>query len=185
MNFLAHFYFCHETPEHIAGSLLGDFVKGNDWQNYSQNVQTAILLHRRIDSLTDKHPIVLASRQRFTPATRRYAGIILDMYFDHFLACDWEHYHSDSLKIFSSRMYQGLQQQKHIMPERAIQTVNHMHEHNWLESYQTLDGLTRAMTGLSRRLKRANPLMESVSYLEANYKDFKQDFTQFLLDFKP
>lgn len=182
MNYLAHFYFCHQSPEHIAGSLLGDFVKGRDWQHYAESVQKAILFHRQIDSLTDQHEIIKKSRQRLPADFRRYSGIMLDMYYDHFLAQHWESYHHQPLQIFTQMVYQALEQQIDIMPEPARYTVEHMIRHDWLGSYQQPNGLQRAFDGLSRRLRRSNPLSESVHILHQHYTDLEQDFIHFMTD---
>src|SRR3954464_15580437 len=86
MNYLAHLYLSAPTEDAWLGSLLGDFVKGPLDGRYSQHITSAIALHRKIDTFTDAHPVVLRSKSRISAARRRYAGIMIDMFYDHFLA---------------------------------------------------------------------------------------------------
>lgn len=179
MNFLAHFHLCHEDEEAIIGSFLGDFIKGNDYRQLPVTVANAIVLHRRIDSFTDSHPVVIMSKARFSREHRRYAGIILDLFYDHFLVRHWERFSTQSLPPFCQRIYQHLVCQQHLAPQHGQQVIDHMSTYNWLGSYGELDSLRRALNGISRRLSRPAPLAGAVNLLEQNYAGFEQDFLNF------
>ncbi|MDN5863131.1 MAG: ACP phosphodiesterase, partial [Salinisphaera sp.] len=102
MNYLAHLYLAQRTGTSAAGALLGDFVRGRLAGGLPADVETGIRLHRRVDTYTDSHPEVVAARRSFDPPLRRYAGILIDLYFDHILACRWPQWHPDPLPEFAA-----------------------------------------------------------------------------------
>lgn len=181
MNFLAHLFLGPRDPEQALGSLLGDFVRGPVEQlPLPQRVREGIWLHRRIDSFTDAHPLVRRSRERVSPERRRYAGIMIDMFYDHLLARHWEAFSDQSLKAFTADIYALLLEQQPIIPEQAWPTISRMAEHDWLSSYARLTSLHRALDTISLRLKRANPLPGSAIELEQDYSGFKADFMGYM-----
>src|SRR5262245_27221828 len=100
MNFLAHVYLAGGSDELLIGSVLGDCVKGSDLTKFSEAVGAGIRLHRRIDAFSDTHPVVGASKRRIGEANRRYAGPLVDLFYDHFLAASWHRYADGSLEEF-------------------------------------------------------------------------------------
>lgn len=105
MNYLAHLHLGGQLPAQLLGSLYGDFVKGRLQGQYSPQIEAAIQLHRSIDRFTDSHPLVGQALSRFTLTRRRYAGIVLDVFFDHCLARDWAQYADQPLERFTSQVY--------------------------------------------------------------------------------
>lgn len=181
MNFLAHLYLGPQAAEPALGSVLGDFVKGPVWAlDLPDAVREGVWLHRRIDGFTDQHDLVVRSKQRISPDRRRYAGILVDMFYDHLLARHWSRFHSEPLADYSAGMYRHLLSQRALMPERARRVIEHMAEHDWLSSYAELDNLHRAVDNLARRLTRENALPGGVAELEADYAGFERDFLAFM-----
>jgi acyl carrier protein phosphodiesterase len=86
MNYLAHLYLAGDSPESILGNLIGDFLKGTTVDSYSESIRKGIQLHKQVDRYTDLHDIVRKSKQLISPVNKRYAGIIVDVFYDHFLA---------------------------------------------------------------------------------------------------
>ncbi|SDU11814.1 acyl carrier protein phosphodiesterase [Halopseudomonas salegens] len=183
MNFLAHLYLGPQAAEPALGSVLGDFVKGPvPTLALPVGVREGIWLHRRIDGYTDQHPLVLRSKQRISPLRRRYAGILVDMYYDHLLARHWSRFHPEPLDGYAAGMYRHLLGQRELMPERARRVIELMAEHDWLSSYAQLDNLHGAVDNLARRLSRENALPGGVAELEADYAGFEADFLAFMPD---
>src|ERR1051325_985247 len=112
MNYLAHVYLSHETPEAITGAMLGDFVKGRVPDRWGAQVRSAILRHRAIDRYTDEHALVRAGRLLIGSAPRRFAGILLDVFYDHFLARRWSRYYDRPLVEFTRSVYDVLLPQR-------------------------------------------------------------------------
>lgn len=154
MNYLAHCWLARHSDEGLLGGLLGDFVHGNaalaDWP---PAIRDEIIRHRRIDAYTDAHPQVVAARALFGEL-RRYAGIVLDVYFDHRLARDWQRWNDTPLDAFTARVYRVLHAYRDALPPRLQHTAVHMSAGDWLGSYAgraSVDGVVR---GISRRLSR-------------------------------
>lgn len=181
MNFLAHLRLGPDEPQQALGGLLGDFVKGPMTSIVlPEPVRQGIWLHRSIDAFTDRHPLVARSKARVTGERRRYAGIMVDMFYDHLLAHHWEQFADQSLDEFTSRMYQVVLAQQALMPTRARAVLVRMAEEDWLGSYAQLQNLHLALNNMARRLRPGNPLPGAVDELEENYQGFEADFLQFM-----
>jgi acyl carrier protein phosphodiesterase len=160
MNYLAHLYLAEQNREGLLGSLLGDFVKGPLNDRFPETVRRGIALHRAIDSFTDAHPLHLESRNRISRERRRYAGIIIDVCYDHFLCRSWTDYSNESLTCFAARVYDVLREHQDDLPDRLRRIAPHMIADDWLGSYSALENVGRALDGIARRIARSNPLAE-------------------------
>lgn len=182
MNYLAHVFLSDHTPEGVVGALLGDFVKGAVGAPYSAPVREAILLHRAIDRYTDAHASVRASCALVSPERRRFAGIMVDVFYDHFLARHWSRYGAVPLKNFSREVYTILLHHRAGFPERLQRLLPYMIADDWLGSYRELWAIDAALNGIARRFKRfprAQQLMAAVEELEQNYSRFEDHFLAF------
>ena len=155
MNYLAHVYLARHDADAMLGALLGDFVFGTSGpQAWPEPVRGEILRHRRIDRFTDAHPAVVAVRERFPDGRRRYAGIALDVYFDHRLARDWPRWSSEPLHAFSARFYAHLLENRARLPERLRAIAPLMARHDWFGSYRERASVDRAVARIATRLSR-------------------------------
>jgi len=186
MNFLGHFYLSPPDSENILlGNFLGDFIKGNIQQyNLPDEVNRGILLHRTIDSFTDHHTLILDAKRLFSSTYRRYAGIIIDMSLDHFLARDWKEYHSQPLAEFSHSVYKTLRENLHHMPATAKSASTSMCRYNWLCSYGNLKNLGIAFENIGRRLSHDNPMGNAVAELQRLYEPLETLFQQFIVEIR-
>lgn len=181
MNFLAHLLLGPHEAQQAVGSLLGDFVKGPmDSIALPRPVREGIWLHRQIDAFTDRHELVARSKARVSPERRRYAGIMVDMFYDHLLAAHWPRFSRQSLDAFTEQMYQAVRTQQRYLPERARYVLLRMAQEDWLSSYAELDNMHTALNNMARRLRPGNTLTGSVHELEANYAGFEADFLEFM-----
>lgn len=179
MNYLAHFYLAEQSSEGLIGSLLGDFVKGRLDGRFSASVRRGIALHRAIDSFTDAHPRHLQSRNRISSERRRYAGVIIDVCYDHFLCRRWSEYSNESLACFTARVYDVLQERRQELPDGLQRIVARMIAGDWLRSYSELDNVGLALDGIARRIERRNPLAGAQREIETNYAGLDSDFREF------
>lgn len=179
MNYLAHFYLADGSPDALVGSLLGDFVKADDHADYPPEIQRAILSHRKIDSFTDAHPVISRSKRRLSDTHRHTKGILIDLFYDHFLARNWGDYAKVPLPEFTRHVYQTLTGYQDILPHRMQRMLPYMITDDWLGSYTDVENIERALKGLSRRLTRSNSLGQGVADLETNYAAFQSDFRAF------
>lgn len=178
MNYLAHLHLGGQRPEQLLGSLYGDFVKGRLQGQFSPQLEAAIQLHRRIDRFTDSHALVDQALSRFVSTRRRYAGIVLDVFFDHCLARDWTHYADRSLDSFTGDVYRLLVEEPRL-PGRLAAIAPHMVAHDWLGSYREFAVLEQVFKGIARRLSRPEELAGAMSELRQLYEPLSEDFRQF------
>lgn len=179
MNFLAHLYLAPDDDEALLGSLMGDFVKGPLRGEHGPGVERGLFLHRRIDAYTDAHPVVARSRARIAPPRRRYAGIMVDMFYDHCLARDWSRYASLPLEQFADRVYRVLYSHESRLPERLRRIAPAMSRQDWLSSYRELRSVGFALERMGERLKRGNALLGAGTDLDAHYAALGADFDEF------
>lgn len=183
VNYLAHVFLSHENPDAIVGAMLGDFVKGRVIVGWNEDVRAAILLHRAIDRFTDRHPLTLASRALVSEERRRFAGILVDVFYDHFLARHWSRFHPLPLAQFTQTIYGALLPRRSDFPERLQRILPWMVCDDWLASYADVASIDAALHGLARRFRyteRAEGLANGVSELEKNYAALERNFLAFV-----
>lgn len=180
MNFLAHLYLSGDNTSVMLGNFIGDFVKGKNLiEKVGPEMAKGIELHREIDFFTDQHPIVRESKKRLRPKYRHYSGVIVDVFYDHYLAKNWNDYHHQLLPDYADRVYNLIQKNNALLPERVNMMMPYMIKGNWLVNYATLDGIHRALSGMTRRTPYESKMDESISDLKENYEEFKTEFITF------
>jgi len=184
MNYLAHIYLADITQTSRCGNFMGDFVKGELSQtNLLPKFKKGVYLHRKIDVFTDSHPIVVKSRRRISKTRRRYAGIIIDMAFDHFLALNWNDYHSQPLSHFVDNFYIELKESYQQLPESCQNITPYLIEGNWLENYADISGIAFGLDGIGRRMQRRfnrkNVLHNSIEEIIENFDVLENNFSHF------
>jgi len=184
MNYLAHIYLSGSDEDLMIGNFIADSVRGRDLENYPESVRRGIVLHRKIDSFTDRHPIVHESKNRLRPEFGKWPPVIVDVFYDHFLAAGWEKYSEEPLAAFSKRFYKTIRRRKDLLPERVRGFLPYMVYGNWLLGYSRLSGVEQALRGMSHR-SRFNPGMHrSVSVLEKQYGAFQEEFERFFVELR-
>ena len=182
MNYLAHAFLSRASPELLIGGLLGDFVKGALGERYTPAVRAGILLHRAIDRYTDAHPTVRASCALISPVRRRFAAILVDVFYDHFLARHWQRYADLPLEEFTQQVYATLLPHTPDYPERLQRILPRMAADDWLASYAEIESVDAALHGIARRFQRyprAVVLNDGVQELLLNYAALEQQFLEF------
>ena len=156
VNYLAHAWLARHSDDAILGAILGDFVFGQSGlQDWPPAVRAEIVRHRRIDLYTDAHPAVVVARGLFDDAgLRRYAGIVLDVHFDHCLARDWSRWNDTPLGDFTARVYRVLLARRDALPPRLHAIAPRMAAHDWLGSYVQRGNVDHAVRGIATRLSR-------------------------------
>jgi acyl carrier protein phosphodiesterase len=185
MNFLAHAFLSRSSPEMLIGGMLGDFVKGALGERYTPAMRAGILLHRAIDRYTDAHPTVRASCALISPARRRFAAILVDVFYDHFLARHWQRYADLPLEAFTQQVYATLLPHTASYPERLQRILPHMAADDWLASYAEIESVDAALHGIARRFQRfprAAVLADGVQELLDHYAALEQCFLDFFPD---
>jgi acyl carrier protein phosphodiesterase len=180
MNYLAHIYLARHSDDAMLGAVLGDFVKPHSGHQFSAEMEAEIVTHRKIDAFTDSHPIVLEAKALFAGAHRRYAGILLDVFYDHLLANHWERYADVPLEALIQRFYGALARRADVLPPNLARAAPYMIEQDWLGSYRDYAGVDLAVRRISTRLSKGGELMRSaLADLESNYAALETGFHGF------
>ena len=179
MNYLAHLFLAGSHPEMILGNFIADHVKGSEILKYSENIRGGISMHRAIDTFTDKHPVVKQSIERLRADFRKYAGVIVDMYYDHYLSALWDEYSPIDIHTFTKTRYDTLNTFQPILPVRSARLLYYMEKQNWLLSYSSFDGMQQAFNGMSRRTTFESKMELAVVNLKSGYPDFRNEFRLF------
>lgn len=179
MNWLAHLYLSEPNPAFRIGNLLPDMVPASALSGLSSEYLRGVRQHRRIDAFTDRHPVVRRSISRVTSDFRRYGGILIDIFYDHFLAREWDGYSRVPLQAFAAEIYDSFDQYRAEIPLEALVHLKHMRENNWLCAYREIDGILAALDRLGLRLRRPVPLGNAISVLRENYDALYADFLAF------
>jgi acyl carrier protein phosphodiesterase len=177
MNYLAHLFLAEEKGR--IGGLLGDFEKGNIKGKYRKEIEIEIEIHRKIDYYTDTHEVIKEAKKLFPEERRKYAGILLDVFYDHVLAKNWDKYSNTELASFTKQVYSLLLRDIAILPDKLQQTVPVMVQEDWLISYTDFNGFESAINRISQRLKRSNSLLDCISDIYSNYQAFSSGFEVF------
>lgn len=180
MNFLAHLHLSGDDEAMMVGNFIGDFVRGRDLKDqFGEGIARGVELHRAIDAFTDHHPVVKQSKARLWPKYRHYSSVIVDMYYDHFLAAGWSTYSNEPLDQYAQRAYRLMEKHNPILPEQVRYMLEHMTQHNWLVGYSYVEGIRRALTGMSRRATFESKMEEAVNDLKSSYTEFGGEFKVF------
>ncbi|MBU1368166.1 MAG: acyl carrier protein phosphodiesterase [Bacteroidetes bacterium] len=182
MNFLAHAFLSGNNSEVLFGNFVADSIKGKMIAKYSGALLQGVQLHRAIDLFTDQHPVVKQSINRLKPEFLRFSPVIVDIYYDHFLAANWSKYSSRDLSEFSVEVYRILLRNYSKLPPRSKRILPWMMAQNWLTGYANLQDLQRVFGGMSRRTKFDSGMEHAVEFLKLHYQDFEQEFDTFFPD---
>jgi|SRR5690606_32847964 len=182
MNYLAHAYLSGDNDYVLVGNMMGDAIKGNGFLEdgfFPTDIIKGIRLHRFIDDFTDNHPLCLEGKKRLWSRYRHYSGVLTDMYYDHILAFYWERYSKHQLSDFAQTVYSTLEDKWEWLPERTQHMVTYMKRYDWLSSYSSIDGISRALGGLSRRTTHKSGLETGANELMAYFDDYEREFHEF------
>lgn len=187
MNYLAHIYLASQSDDAMIGALLGDFAGAAYAGEYTPEIEREIAIHRKVDIYTDSHPVVLAAKEQFEQGRRRFAGILLDIFYDHVLIVNWAQYNlqpSDRpASELIARFYRALQARRAILPERLQRMLPYMVEHDWLGSYREFAGVEIAVKRVSERLSRNGELLrDGLEDVRKNYASLSAGFHEFFPD---
>jgi len=179
MNVLAHIYLSGDSEQIIIGNYIGDYVKGKDYLNYPEKIRKGILIHRHIDSFTDRHPVVHRSKIFFTRKYHKYAGVVTDIIYDHFLTKEWDLFSRRPLESVTYNFYRAMVNNQHYLPPNVRDMMPFFIINNWIESYQSLRGIRLVLKTLSKHSSLPNESRFAVRALKKDYYSLQDDFMEF------
>ena len=184
MNFLAHLYLSENNTDIMIGNFIADHIKGNKFSHFPDNIQKGILLHREIDTFTDAHEVVRKSKRRLHERYRHYDGVIIDIFYDHFLAKNWSNYSAIPLNVYVNSVYNLLEKNLDILPEKTQQLFPFLVKYNWLYNYQFAQGIQEVLNGMNKRTQGKSKMNLASEDLLLHYQEFEDDFTLFFEDLR-
>ncbi len=182
MNFLAHIWLSGGDEPLTIGNFIADHVKGSQLQHLPVPVQNGIRLHRKIDAYTDQHPVVMQSKIRLRKRFGKYAPVVADVFYDHFLAANWSMFEKVNLETYSRNFYRLTENYSTLLPAKTITMLHYMKSQNWLTSYATIEGTGKALNGLSRRAVFYSGMESGGDELLTNYERYRNEFFIFFAE---
>lgn len=168
----------------MMGNFFADGIIGNRFTHYHEEIQQGIRLHREIDTFTDTHEVTRRSKRRLNKRYGLYAGIIIDIFYDHFLSKNWDDYSAIPLDVYVESVYTLLNQNKDILPEKTQNILPYMIEYDWLYNYQFMEGMQEVFDGMNRRTKNRGQMNLATQDLREQYQNLETDFTEFFAELK-
>ena len=161
---------------------MADGIRGKHFEEFPIDIQKGITLHRAIDTFTDAHPVFRQSTKKLHARYHHYAGVIVDVFYDHFLAKNWSVYSNENLEEFIQNFYESLRRNQAVLTEKTIGFMPYMFKQNWLSSYQTIEGINSILTQMDGRTKNKSKMRFATEELQEFYSDFEEEFTTFFRD---
>ena len=184
MNLLAHLYLSDNNTDIMIGNFIADHIKGNKFSQFPDDIQKGIKLHREIDTFTDTHEVVRKSKRRLHERYRHYDGVIIDIFYDHFLAKNWRNYSAIPLNVYVQSVYKLLEQNLNILPEKTQEMFPYLVKYNWLYNYQFAQGIQEVLNGMNKRTQGKSQMNLASEDLLLHYQEFEDDFTLFFEDLR-
>ncbi len=180
MNHFAHLVLARPTVESTVGNLLGDFARGVDLAALAPAVRAGLDNHRAVDRFTDGHPEVRAMKRVFSPARRRFAGIALDIYFDHLLIRHWGQLETRDLETLIDEFYRRMHAGRSLMPgDHMRRTTRRMIDYDWFGSYRELDAVAEAIDRVAARIRFEHRFDNAIEDLQRNHAQIRDGFLEF------
>ncbi|MBN2612782.1 MAG: DUF479 domain-containing protein [Bacteroidales bacterium] len=186
MNYLAHLFLSGSNEEVIVGNFIGDYVKGHNFNNYSEHIKKGILMHRNIDMFTDTSRIARASKSRFSSVYGKYSGIIIDILYDHYLALKWNLYSDANLEHFVDTIHAILMKNFKLLPEEVQSFVPSFINNNWLNTYKSIEGIEIVLDKMSKRTSLPDKTKNAIKIFREEYEFIEEEFLAYfptLMDF--
>jgi acyl carrier protein phosphodiesterase len=189
MNYLAHLFLAGERPGFIVGNILEDFVRGNIENETNaklpREIKLGIQQHRYIDTLTDSDENVKNCKKLFYEDFGKYAGIIVDVLFDHFLVKNWTLYTSETFEEFRPRIHAAFDNYDDIQPEKMKSVIASMKTHDWLKNYEFDWGLDRAFLNMNSKINKPEiDLRKCLTLYKLHYEEINENFLVFFKKLK-
>jgi acyl carrier protein phosphodiesterase len=176
MNYLAHIFLSGTDEAVVIGNFIGDYVKGRDYLLYPPNIRKGLVLHRRIDWFTDTHKIAQQSKKYFAPKYHKWAGIVVDILYDHFLIKNWEKYCPATLEDYKQDIFDVLQKYYPVLPERVKYFVSSFIQNDWIGTYSSQEGIINILYRMSMRTPLPDESAFAAEVLRKYYVQLDSEF---------
>ncbi|ARV13671.1 ACP phosphodiesterase [Polaribacter sp. SA4-12] len=166
----------------MIGNFIADHIRGNNYEAYSKEIQQGIFLHREIDTFTDAHEVVRKSKRRLHERYRHYDGVIIDIFYDYFLAKNWSDYSAIPLDVYTETINDLFRKIAEKLPIKSQNFIKYMLEYNLLFNYGNKEGIAKVLNGMNSRTKGKSQMNLAIEDLQNLEEEFQEDFTLFFKD---
>ncbi len=180
MNYLAHLYLSGDDEKVITGNFIGDYVKGKNYNKYPESIKKGILLHRQIDFFTDSHQKFREAKKLLVTDFGLYSGIVIDLFYDHFLAANWNSYSNITLRDFSKKVHSVLLANFLHLPARVQGFLPSLIKNRRLESYSKPEGIEKSLEIMSHYTTLPDKSKKAAEILQSNHSFFHENFSEFM-----
>jgi len=184
LNHLAHLFLAPDSESHRVGSLLGDFARGLDSRALPPTIHEGLRHHRAVDAFTDRHPEVIASKRLFSDQRRRFAGVALDILYDHYLLRHWHLFSSVDVDDFIEQVYRELWNNRQAMPEKMQTVTGRIVRYDWFRSYKDLDNIGFALDRVAERIRFRHSFNGIIEEIQAHDPELEANFLSFFPDLR-
>lgn len=161
---------------------MGDFIKASEVEALPAEIKKGVMLHRFIDEYTDNHQEVLKSKELVRPYFKKYSPVVIDIFYDHFLALNWEKYHSDKLEDFAKKVYDLLESNIDLLPKKSLRFLQYLTQNNMLVNYKSIDGMEKVFQGMSYRASFNSGMEKAHVILQKHFVELESHFNSFFPD---
>ncbi len=180
MNHFAHLVLSQPTVESAVGNLLGDFARGLDLATLPPPVKAGLQNHRAVDLYTDRHPLITDLKNQFSSQRRRFAGIALDIYFDHLLINFWDRFEAGTPEQATTVFYQRLSSGQSMMPGKEMRLVTkRIIQYDWFSCYRRIESIAESLDRVAGRIRFANSFDNAIEDLQRNENEIRETFFEF------
>tara|TARA_B100001093_G_C26706862_1_gene961611 strand:+ start:578 stop:1168 length:591 start_codon:yes stop_codon:yes gene_type:complete len=182
MNYLAHVYLSRENIDLAIGNFIADNIKGNNYKKFNINWQKGILLHRFIDSYTDSHYIFREHSKLFFDSHRHYSRVLIDIFYDHFLAKNWKKYSHISLENFEFDFCKSLAQNLNKFPNEMSNKIRFFICQKWFTKYSSIKGLIYILEKMDNKTQYESKFVTSIEKFISFAPEMESQFFIFFED---
>jgi acyl carrier protein phosphodiesterase len=182
MNFLAHLYLSGNDADLMIGNFIADSVKGKSYAKFKPKIQKGILLHRKIDVFTDTHPITKELKSKLSSGYNKHSGIVIDIFYDHFLSVNWDKFSSIPLDYFIKTCHRNILRNIFILPSEIKAYLPFFIVRRRLKSYSRIEGIENVLETMSKYTSLPAASGFAMDVLQSNYSEFNNSFELFFAE---
>ena len=181
MNWLAHVFLSPNNINFQLGNLITDVSNPKQLELDNADFKAGVQCHYEIDKFTDTHALVKKCKAVFFPKYRHFSAVLIDIFFDHFLASNWQDYSDEPYRDYVDAFYSSLKVKTLALHEDSEVFIESIYKSDRLGIYDKIEGVEQALERISSRIRLRTiiDIRESVVELNENYDVLLSDFREF------
>ena len=182
MNYLAHMYLSCSDEDLIIGNMLVDMMNIKRLRELPKQYHKGFDLHRLIDQFTDEHPLVKEATLKLRDNHRKYAPVVIDIFYDYVLSNEWSRYSGEDIQEFCNGIYEVLEKHLKNLPEDIVIRLERMINSNFLMTCSSPDAIRNVFNIIDGRARFTNSFSLATDDLLGDYEYYRNNFYKFFPD---